>query len=84
MTPTELRFALAERFLKDLGVSHRLVPCTTVEYPRPAERPANSILDCRRLRQEGLLIMVPWQEDVDRFAAEFGSALLDGARGGQA
>ena len=37
-------------------------PCTSEEYPRPAQRPAYSVLDCSRLTQLRGVGLAPWQE----------------------
>ena len=39
-----------------------LVPITTAEYPTPARRPANSVLDCSRLKERFGIATRPWQE----------------------
>ena len=39
----------------------RLVPVTTAEFPRPARRPRNSELDCRRLAERFGIALRPWQ-----------------------
>lgn len=39
-----------------------LVPITTAEYPLPARRPANSRLDCARLRATFGVTPQPWEE----------------------
>jgi len=54
-------------FLDAMGVPYNLSPCTTAEYPTPAHRPPNSILENSRLKQEGLSVLRPWQEDIDHF-----------------
>ena len=53
-------YGLAKEALARGGFPHvRLVPCTTAEFPRPAARPANSVLDtslyetARRARRPG-------------------------------
>ncbi len=37
-----------------------IVPIATAEYPLPAQRPANSVLDCARLAQRYGLRMPSW------------------------
>lgn len=39
----------------------RLVPITTADYPTPAQRPAYSVLDCRRLELRYGLQLPSWQ-----------------------
>lgn len=70
-------YELARRFLERMGVGHRLAPCTTSEYPTAAVRPRNSILENRRLREEGLDLMRPWEEALEAFIALNRRALLE-------
>lgn len=67
-------------FLEKMGVEHSFVPCTTEDYPTPAQRPANSILRNRVLDGQGISLFRPWQEDVDSFVAGFRDELLAEAR----
>jgi len=50
--------AVAWAGLKDV----RVTPVSTAEFPRPAPRPANSVLANARLEREGFPLMRPWQE----------------------
>ncbi len=59
---------LAVRFLAGMGVPHTVVPITTADYPTPARRPANAVLENHNLKTRGLDVMVPWEMDVDAFA----------------
>ncbi|MBU0961518.1 MAG: NAD(P)-dependent oxidoreductase, partial [Proteobacteria bacterium] len=68
-------------FLDAMEISHNLVPCSTSEYPTPAHRPANSILENRRLKQAGLSIFNSWQGDIDAFVRLYRKELLQEAKG---
>ena len=69
-------FEFAEAFLSLVDVRHRLTPCETADYPTPAHRPANSILDCGKLRAAGLLVMDGWRDALAAFVAKNRDALL--------
>ena len=43
----------------------RIIPITTQEYPTPAPRPQNSVLDCSKIKAEFGLEPVPWQGNVE-------------------
>lgn len=38
-----------------------VIPITTADYPTPARRPANSVLDCRRIRERLGIEPRPWR-----------------------
>jgi len=42
-------------------------PVTTEQFPRPAQRPTNSVLENFMLKIQGLDIMPPWQESLKKF-----------------
>jgi dTDP-4-dehydrorhamnose reductase len=67
-------------FLDAMGVPYRLAPCTTKEYPTPAHRPANSILNNCRLDKAGLSVFRTWQEDIDQYVALHKEELIREAR----
>jgi len=49
------------------GLTAPVTPCTTAEFPRPAPRPANSVLTNRLLQVAGLDRMPPWQDAYRQF-----------------
>lgn len=69
-------YELATYFLEKMGVKHQLIPCATCDYPTPAARPQNSILENKRLKEQGGNIMPHWQVGIDQFVEKYGDNLL--------
>jgi len=72
------RYEWAKYFLEKMEITIPVLPCTSEEYPTPAKRPLNSILENRQLKIEGLNIMPHWQKDLDIFIGNYGEMLLKG------
>ena len=70
-------FELASCFLKQMEIPHSLVPCTTSEYPTPAIRPCNAILENSRFKRAGLNKMTGWRHGVNQFVSRFRQDLLE-------
>jgi dTDP-4-dehydrorhamnose reductase len=70
---TWYEFALL--ILELAGLEVKVRPCETKEYPRPARRPANSVLENRLLKLQGLDLMPSWQEAYQRFWDLYGEQL---------
>ena len=60
-------FAVAT--LEIVGSPTRVEPCRTDEFPRPAPRPAYSVLDCARLTALRGRPLAPWREALTDFLA---------------
>jgi len=73
-------YEAARYFLDTMGIAYSMRPCSTAEYPTPAHRPANSILENKVLKDAGLADFVSWQEDIDKFVANHREQLLVEAR----
>jgi dTDP-4-dehydrorhamnose reductase len=70
-------YEMASCFLEKMGVPHSIIPCTTEEYPTPAIRPKNSILENRRLKAAGIDIMPHWEDDLDEFVSTYREHLIN-------
>jgi len=51
-----------------------LAPITTAQYPTPAQRPANSRLDCGKIARVFGLRLPPWQTSLERCLDQLASA----------
>lgn len=70
------RYEWAKYFLDRMKIKTPVVPCATKDYPTPAVRPVNSILENRQLKREGLNVMPNWQKDLGLFIDKYGGELL--------
>jgi dTDP-4-dehydrorhamnose reductase len=69
-------FGLARAVFEELGADpERIQPCTTEDFPRPAPRPAYSVLSDAAWTDAGLVPARPWRESLAAFFAEHGSAV---------
>ncbi|MEZ5977132.1 MAG: dTDP-4-dehydrorhamnose reductase [Planctomycetota bacterium] len=62
-------YEFARETLRLAGVDAELAPCSTAEFPRPARRPAFSVLNCARLADLRGRTLPPWQEALAAFLA---------------
>ncbi|WP_317966254.1 dTDP-4-dehydrorhamnose reductase [Paenibacillus sp. CCS19] len=60
-------YEFAAAIFEEGGLAAQAVPCTTAEFPRPAPRPAYSVLDHSALRANGLPPMRHWREALRDF-----------------
>lgn len=61
-------YDLARATLELTGLAQvKLSPCSTAEFPRPAQRPAYSVLDCSKLARLRGARLLPWRDALARF-----------------
>jgi dTDP-4-dehydrorhamnose reductase len=61
---------LAVEVMKAAGRSIPVDPISTTEYPTPAKRPANSVLDTTKIAEAYGIRLPPWQDGVRRCVAQ--------------
>ena len=62
-------YELACFILKEASMKAEITPITTAEFPRPAPRPANSVLDTTKLQRDFGLCLPDWRQGVREFVA---------------
>lgn len=73
-------FGFARAVFEELGLDPaRVTPCTTEEFPRPAPRPAYSVLSDSSWRAAGLTPLREWREALAAAFAEHGDHFRDPA-----
>ncbi len=72
--------AFARFFLEGMAVPFQMRPCPSSDYPTPAHRPANSILENSRLKALGLNRFIDWREDLQEFIRRYRMELIEEAR----
>jgi dTDP-4-dehydrorhamnose reductase len=63
-------FDFASAIIKAYTIPVTVLPCTTKEFPRPAPRPAYSVLENQTLKQLGLNIMPQWEAGLREYMEE--------------
>lgn len=73
-------YDLACEFLNQMDVPHHFSPCSSDEYPTPARRPTNSILENAALKKLNLNVSNHWKIELEQFVQCHKEELLDEAR----
>src|SRR5262249_46010776 len=63
-------YEFAREIVGQAGLSTIVHPCTTAEFPRPARRPANSVLDTTHFEKLTGGPMRPWREALRDYLKE--------------
>lgn len=71
--PTITWHGFASAILAGRGLD--IQPCTTAEYPLPAPRPANSVLDCRRIRTAFGIEQPDWRDYLPDMIRDFSTSV---------
>lgn len=71
-------YDFARLIVSGCGIDVEVIPCTTEEFPRPAPRPANSVLANNRLNGLGRNLMPQWEEGFTNFLKTEGKATVCG------
>ncbi|MUG68365.1 dTDP-4-dehydrorhamnose reductase [Paenibacillus campinasensis] len=66
---TEMIFTEAKKEL-GLSITAKLQPCSTEQFPRPAKRPSNSVMEHLAIRVNGLEELPHWKDGLRRFMLE--------------
>lgn len=68
-------YDFTEEIFRQCGIETLVHPCTTDEFPRPAKRPAYSVLDNCSWRLEGFTPLRPWKEALADYLEEIGKVI---------
>jgi len=71
-------YGFARRIFELARLPARLVPTTTEAFPRPARRPAWSVLGSRRLAEAGVGPLPPWEDALRRCLERAGGSVPHG------
>ena len=70
-------YEFAREIFRLAGIPIRVMPVTSAEYPRPARRPASSVLDNLMLRVQGMDIMPAWEDSLASQIGEIKEAIRE-------
>lgn len=70
-------FEFAKAIFEDAGISSTAVhPCSTDQFPRPAPRPAYSVLNQQALIKAGFAPLRPWREALRDYLSELADSYI--------
>ena len=74
------RYEFAKQVFEQLNIKTPIKPCSISEYPQPAKRPLNCILENRLLKNLGYNVMGDWKDDVNEYIDMFGKEIVKEAK----
>lgn len=63
-------YEFAAAIFEDTGISVKINPCSTEDFPRPAPRPQFSVMDSLAIRSNGFKELRPWREALRDFLSK--------------
>jgi dTDP-4-dehydrorhamnose reductase len=66
------RYEFAQHVFEQLNIKTPIKPCKLSDFPQPAKRPHNCILENRLLKNLGYNVMADWKEDVNEYLEKYG------------
>ena len=64
-------YDLANKAIELVGLSTKVIPVSTEEFPRPAKRPARTILSTKKFSDKTGKVMPIWQISLESFVQEY-------------
>jgi dTDP-4-dehydrorhamnose reductase len=64
-------YEFAKAIIEEAGLNTRVVPITTEQFPRPASRPAFSVMDCSSIRMNGFKELRNWRDALGQFMRQW-------------
>lgn len=62
-------YEFAQVIFEEAGLPTEAIPCSTEQFPRPAPRPQNSVMEHLSIRTNGFRDLRPWREALKEFIA---------------
>ncbi|TDF96219.1 dTDP-4-dehydrorhamnose reductase [Paenibacillus piri] len=67
-------YDFAKAIFEESNIAITVQPCTTEDFPRPAPRPKNSVMDHLSIRADGFKDLRPWREALTEFLQKYGDS----------
>ncbi|MFC1494599.1 dTDP-4-dehydrorhamnose reductase [Thermodesulfobacteriota bacterium] len=74
------RYEFVKHIFNQLNIKTPVKSCSIKEYPQPAKRPLNCILENRLLKNVGYNVMDNWKEDINEYLSVHGKNIVKEAK----